>query len=138
MFTPASELTPGVEYVITAGPGLRSRDEIGALPREFGFKVEPEIGAAQIASVEIAKDGDRLAIRLILTAPVSPLSIDQLQVIGVDGSRIQVERRIATNLTDIWLVPVEPRTDLKSATVEVVGLEDRAGHLLTPTTRKPR
>src|SRR5262249_3895768 len=87
-FQPAEPLRIGEQYVLTAGPELRSIKGLANEPREFRFGVEMAASESGVRSVEYVRDGSMLTVRVRFTVPMSAASADGVKLRAADGSLV--------------------------------------------------
>ena len=116
-FTPSSPMAAGVEHVLTVSAGVRSVDGRPAKAEEFRFRAVAE-DAAVVESVERTMRSGRPAMHVRFSAPVDPLSLDDLQLLAADGSEIAATRQVSLDHREVWLVPRGAPADLRFAKVD--------------------
>lgn len=129
-FQPAEPLDAGEQYVLTAGPGLRSIEGYANEPREFAFRVDPAAPAVRVESVEYTSPR---TLRIRFTGAVSDASADRLKVVEADGSAVPVSARFSIDGRE-WLLSLPSARPVR---VLLDGVEDRCGRRLPREDRVP-
>jgi hypothetical protein len=132
-FQPSAPLSAGEEYVLTAGPNLRSAGGLLTEPREFRFRVDPAAPEVRVESVEYLGGASSLTVRIRFSGPVSPATAGSLMLVAADGSSVPATARFSTDGRE-WLLEL-PRP--QPVHVVLDGVEDRTGRKLPRESRAP-
>jgi hypothetical protein len=131
-FEPAAPLAIGVQYVLTAGPGLRSAEGLSNQPREFrlrGELAEP----VRVESIKYQQGPAPLAVRIRFSGPVSPIAAGALQLLASDGSEVPAAIQRSTDGRE-WLVLLAKPQPVR---VLFQGVRDQWGRALPREERRP-
>ncbi len=131
-FLPAAPLTIGEQYVLTAGPGLRSMEGLANQPREFRLRAELA-EPVRVESVEYLRGPAPLAIRIRFSGPVSPISSGALQLLAPDGTEVPATIRPSTDGREWLALCMAPQP----VSVVLRGVHDQWGRLLPREERRP-
>jgi hypothetical protein len=130
-FQPAEPLMVGQDYVLTAGPDLRSADGLSTEPREFAFRADPSGEAVAVESTEFVADPAPLAVRIRFSGPMNPVSASGLTVLAADGSPVVYSARFSTDGCQ-WLLSLPKREPVR---LRFDGVEDAQGRRLPVQSR---
>ena len=132
-FQPSEPLRMGEQYVLTAGPNLRSVEGLSNRPREFRLRADTGGPEVAVESIEYVRDPAPLAVRIRFNGAVNPISAAGLKVLAPDGSSVPVSVRFSTDGRE-WLLALP-----KSQPVRVLldGVEDLQGRTLPNQSREP-
>jgi hypothetical protein len=130
LFQPAEPLDAGEQYVLTAGPGLRSIEGYANEPREFAFRVDPTAPEVRVESVEYTSPR---TLRIRFTGAVSDASADRLKVLDAEGYAVPVSARFSIDGRE-WLLSLPSARPVR---LLFDGVEDRCGRRLPREDRAP-
>ncbi len=132
-FQPSEPLRAGEQYVLTAGPDLRSVEGLSNEPREFRFRVDPAAVDVRVESIEYLLDRAPFAVRVRFTGPVNATSADSLKLLAPDGSVVGASASFSTDGREWLLVLPKPQP----VRVVIDGVEDKRGRRLPRESREP-
>jgi len=123
-FSPAQPFSDGESYALTISTKLRSTFGRPAEAVEIPFEVRDAAAAAELDVVEWSTYAGQPAVHVRFTAPVDPLSLDDVHL------NLPAATYVAHNHYELWLVPRGNLPADEKLTIEFPSMADRAGRPL--------